>query len=62
MFSHLSLQFKDMLFHILTCIETEEGSSQLIFLFKQLERRKPEKIRVSTGFEPVACDALPTEL
>ena len=33
--------------------ESEEWSSQLIFQFKQLERRSLKKIRASTGFEPV---------
>ena len=36
-----------------TDYESEERSSQLIFQFKQLERRSLKKIRASTGFEPV---------
>ena len=32
---------------------SEEWSSQLIFQFKQLERRSLKKIRASTGFKPV---------
>ena len=41
--------------HIWTAVvdESEEWSSQLIFQFKQLERRSLKKIRASTGFEPV---------
>ena len=40
--------------HIWTAVvdESEESSSQLIFQFKQLERRSLKKIRASTGFEP----------
>ena len=33
--------------------ESEKWSSQLLFLFKQLEKRSLTKIRASTGFEPV---------
>ena len=41
--------------HICTAVidESEDWSSQQIFLFKQLERRSLKKIRASTGFEPV---------
>ena len=41
--------------HIWTAVvdESDEWSSQLIFQFKQLERRSLKKIRASTRFEPV---------
>ena len=41
--------------------ESEEWSSQLIFQFKQLERRSLKKIRASTGFEPVTSGSNPVE-
>ena len=45
--------------------ESEEWSSQLISIWA-IGKKKPEKIRASTGFEPwpprYQCDALPTEI
>ena len=40
--------------------KSEEWSLQRIFQFNQLERKKPEKIRASTGFEPMTS-AIPVQ-
>ena len=53
------LQFTFYYMHVWHKInESEEWSSQLIFQFKQLERRSLNKIRTSMGFEPVTSSIL----